>query len=522
MRDLLTLLENLAMAEAAKKDPNAPSTLFANGLTPTQINKEQARWDLLINKIKTNKPFVDNYTGEDVYIKPSEVNRLTQLKDSGNFKGEKVNIITKDGREIPMSQLAKNEEFGGSTKESVLLKPSLIKITDRDIPASDLYETIENNQVLASTEYGQVVQQLATYIVSGEYVQLPENYITKEKEKERKAIVDYAGEYLGVLALLYDRSRFPRKRQFQEWLGGDMGSLVLNFPSAANNNIADSYATITNPGTSHSLNISSKGTGGGAAPAVSGLKVSEDIKRNPKLRNAVKLIELCQAGKDVTGPSTIVQAFKIMDFLYQVNPNSIPKVWHKFLPFSVKAPKILQQSIDSINSGSRLPASYQQLLNTVNSETATDGGKLVYLIKKTIARAVNEDNAIPEFADTILQVLEMNFIQQYTDYHANGELTFATQWPSKLEGVVTLENKSSAKEPSSAGFSFKLGRNAQDYEDIGPDGATGDVVQPDEYGDDVEVAAADIVNPKRRKEPKTVEPVDTDTGGAGRKKRKTR
>jgi hypothetical protein len=522
MRDLLTLLENLAMAEAAKKDPNAPSTLFANGLTPTQINKEPARWNLLINKIKTKKPFVDNYTGEDIYIKPSEVNRLTQLKDDGQFKGEKVTIITSDGREIPMSQLAKNEEFGGSTKESVLLKPSLIKITDRDIPASDLYETIENNQVLSSTEYGQVVQQLATYIVSGEYVQLPEAYTTKEKEKERKAIVDYAGEYLGVLALLYDRSRFPRKRQFQEWLGGDMGSLVLNFPSAANNNIADSYATITNPGTSHSLNISSKGTGGGAAPAVSGLKVSEDIKRNPKLRNAVKLIELCQAGKDATGPSTIVQAFKIMDFLYQVNPNSIPKVWHKFLPFATKAPKILQQSVNSINNGSSLPASYQPLLATVNSETATDGGKLVYLIKKTIARAVNEDNAIPEFADTILQVLEMNFIQQYTDYQSNGELTFATQWPSKLEGVVTLENKSSAKEPSSAGFSFKLGRNAQDYEDIGPDGATGDVVQPDEYGDDVEVAAADIVNPKRRKEPRSTEPVDTDTGGAGRKKRKTR
>jgi hypothetical protein len=270
------------------------------------------------------------------------------------------------------------------------------------------------------------------------------------------------------------------------------------------------------------LNISSKGTGGGAAPAVSGLKVSEDIKRNSKLKNAVKLIELCQAGKDETGPSTIVQAFKIMDFLYQVNPNSIPKVWHKFLPFSAKAPKILQQSIDSINSGSRLPSSYQSLLATVNSEAATEGGKLVYLIKKTISRAVNEDNAIPEFADTILQVLEMNFIQQYTDYHSNGELTFATQWPSKLEGVVTLENKSSAKEPSSAGFSFKLGRNAQDYDDPGPDGATGDVVQPDEYGDDVAVAAADIVDPKRRKEPKTIEPVDTDTGGAGRKKRKTR
>jgi hypothetical protein len=65
-----------------------------------------------------------------------------------------------------------------------------------------------------------------------------------------------------------------------------------------------------------------------------------------------------------------------------------------------------------------------------------------------------------------------------------------------------------------------LGRNAQDYDDPGPDGATGNVVQPDEYGDDVGVAAADIVDPKRRKELKTVEPVDTDTGGVGRKKRK--
>ena len=49
MRDLLTLLENLEMAEAKKKDPNAPSTLFANGLTPKEIMKNDWRWDLLIN-----------------------------------------------------------------------------------------------------------------------------------------------------------------------------------------------------------------------------------------------------------------------------------------------------------------------------------------------------------------------------------------------------------------------------------------------------------------------------------------
>jgi len=312
---------------------------------------------------------------------------------------------------------------------------------------------------------------------------LPPEYIDKAKESERKAIVDYAGEYLGVLALLYGRSRFPRKQQFLEWLGGDIGELTLNFPSAANNNIADSYAVITNPNTSHSLNISSKGTGGGAAPAISGLKISPEVKRNPKLKNAVTLIELCQAGKDDTGPSTIVQAFKIMDFLYSVDPNGIPKEWHKFLPFASKAPKLQQQCIDSINSikgqkneknvyGLSLPVPYQKLIIDVNSEKASDGGKMVYKIKKTIAQLVNSKKVIPEFADTILQVLEMNFIQQYTDYNPNGEITFATQWPSKLEGVVTMENKSSAIEPSSAGFSFKLGRNASDYEDIGPNGET--------------------------------------------------
>lgn len=499
MRDIITLLDTLQ--EAAKKDPNAPQTLFSKGLTPTEINKDPKRWETFIQKITTNKPFVDNYTGGQIYIDPDEVKRLTKMKKDGTFKGEKTTIFTKDGNEIPMAQLAKNEEFGGSTKESVLLKPSLIKITDRDISATDLYEAIASNPILQKTDYGQVTIQLAQYIISGEFIQLPPEFLTKEKESERKAIVDYAGEYLGVLALLYGRTRFPRKKQFLEWLGGDIGELTLNFPSAANNNIADSYATITNPNTSHSLNISSKGTGGGAAPAISGLKISPEIKRNQKLKNAVKLIELCQAGKDDTGPSTIVQAFKIMDFLYSVDKNGIPKKWHKFLPFNSKSPKLQQQCIDSINSikgqknvkgiqSLRLPKIYQPLISDIHSDKASDGGKLVYAIKKTIAQQVNSKSVIPEFADTILQVLEMNFIQQYTDYHSNGEITFATQWPSKLEGVVTMENKSSAVEPSSAGFSFKLGRNASDYEDMGPEGPYIDI---DDNPVDIEPEVAQTV-----------------------------
>lgn len=472
--DLITLLE----ADGATAGADG---VKAKGLYPDELKKRE-NFATFITKISKGLPFIYHPTGEEIFIKRSEARRMQQLLDNGQFIGKKITILTDSGQEINLGELRKTEEFGGSSKENLRLKPSNIGITDKQIPATDLYEVIETNPALSETDYGRVVQQLAQYIVSGEYVQLPPEYLKKDKESERKAIVDYAGEYLGVLALLYNRSRFPRKRQFDEWLGGDLGEVVLNFPSAANNNIADSFAMITNPTTSHSLNISSKGTGGGAAPAISGLKLSDDIKRNPKLKNAVKLIELCQAKSD-SGPSTVVQAFKIMDLIFKANPNSINKAAHKFLPFESKAPRLMQQCIDSIKNGTKLPAPYQALISTIKSAKATDGGKMVYLIKKEIADAVNTRDAIPEFRDTILQVLSMNFIQQYTDYNPNGELTFATQWPAQLEGVVTLENKSSALEPSSAGFSFKLGRNQNDYSDPGPDGESGNVVTGDDLDD---------------------------------------
>jgi hypothetical protein len=51
----------------------------------------------------------------------------------------------------------------------------------------------------------------------------------------------------------------------------------------------------------------------------------------------------------------------------------------------------------------------------------------------------------------------MNFIQQYADYDAKTRvMSFATQWPAKLEGKITLESKSGATDPTKGGFSFKL------------------------------------------------------------------
>lgn len=453
MRDLINLIQNLSEGVV--------------GLSAGEIIKYEWRFNKFIDKIQKGEPFT-TIDGQEVVIDPAEAKRFFNMYHIGNsFKGNLQAKLADSNQQIPLSKLAKTGEFGGAAvaagqeastggKEGLIVKPSQIGITDKNIPAHDFYDVIKNNKELNSTDYGKVVTDLADYIISGEVVMLPPEYTEKDKEKVRKAIVDYAGEYLGVLALLYDRSRFPRRASFEEWMGGKIDDLVLYFPSKANTNLADSYAQITNPNTSHSINISSKGTGGGAAPAISGLKVPDYIRNDPNFSDAVEFIDICQK------QGTIAQAFSAMDLIYQTNPKAIDKKWHAFLPFSQKNPKLealAKQSIDAKKQRQdvKLPSKYSKLYSDIASSSASDGGKLVYAIKKEVADSVNNKDGIPTFKDAVLQILEMNFIQQYTDY-ANGQLKFATQWPAKLDGNISVENKSSAVDPTAGGFSFKLGR----------------------------------------------------------------
>jgi len=463
MRDLLNILDQV-LTEA----PN---------LAPSEFTNRPGRFEKFIEKIQNQQPFL-TVKGELVVIDPSMAQLFLSLAQEKKFVGSlSAKLLPGQSQDsIPLSQLAKTTDLGGATpmpskdgqpgaatadtKEGLIIKPSQIDICDREIPAENLYEIIAGNPALSATDYGKVVQNLANYIVSGEYVVLPDEYNQKSKEKVRKAIVDYAGEYLGVLALVYGRSAFSNKDQFIEWLGGDLGQLTVNFPKKANTNLADSFASITNPNTSHTLNISSKGTGGGAAPAISGLKISDEIANDPNLANAVNFIKICQASDKSGGPTTITQAFAAMDLIYEVSPESLPKKFLKYLPFSSKSPDLMARCVKMISEKdivSSLPTKYNDLFKDVDSARATDGGKAVYAIKIAVADAINNNNAIPEFRDTILTILEMNFIQQYTDYN-NGELTFETLWPAKLHGVITVENKSSAVSPTDGGFSFKIGR----------------------------------------------------------------
>lgn len=481
MRDLLNLLQSLTEAEDSKT------------LTPAVILKRPGRYEAFIDYIKKGKEF-KTVDGHLVRLHPSEADRIDALHNAPGgtqFKGS-IKVKLEDGKkEIPLSSLLKTSEFGGhkegsatpgsdtgeekKQKAGYLLNPSNIKITDVEIKAEDFGDMIVRNDKLNSTPEGKVAVLLAQEIMAGEGAILPEELRDSSHEKLRSALTDDAGEYLGVLALLYNQSEFPKRKQFEEWLGGNIEDLTLRFPSKQNERLADSYAEIKNPNTMHEVKISSKGTGGGAPPAMSGLKVPDEMRRNKKFAALVEFVDMCRDSKNV---STRQQPFKAMNIIYEHNPNALPKKFMKFLPWKDKDFEMAENSFLMYKANrkqeARLPEKYQSIwADTVFKNDSSDGGRMIYMIKKAVMDSINLNNAIPNFEAGVLNILDMNFVQQYAEYKA-GQIRFKTQWPAKLDGVVTIESKAGATDPTKSGFNFKLAPKAEEYVETdsyeGPEG----------------------------------------------------
>ena len=442
MRDLLNSLDQLTEAT----------------LSASQIVKYPERFDAFIDHIKNGRPFYTEADGQEVTLKKSEAKRFLQLYDQGLFTG-KIVATDIDGVQWPVSQFRKTAEFGGASskptddentelnKEGVMVKPSQIGICDHDIAAPNLVGEITGNSILQSTEYGRMVIQAATSIALHEPAVLPREIIQTESIK--KAIVDYAGEYLGVLALVESEIDFPDLNEFLEWLDSDIGSLILNFPSKSNTPLADSFATISN-GQGRQINISSKGTGGGAAPSLSSLTIPDSVRKKKAYKTAVDLIDLCQ-NPNLPQPRSVSQIFQVMNLLHERIPDSIPKEFRKFLPWDSS---VINDVRDSMKQGKKM-VKYRPLFATLNSQ-GEDGGKLTYVTKLAVMKIINSGE-VPEFQAAVLEILDNNFIQIYTTVNnKTGILKFVAQWPAKLNGHVTIETKSGATDPTKGGFSFKL------------------------------------------------------------------
>jgi hypothetical protein len=461
MRDILNLLENILTEKS--------------NLAAGELNKDRARFNTFIQYIQTGKPF-NTLDGKEVTVDPSEADRFLELKQTNKFGGT-LKALGTDGMQYPISSFLKTADFGGHAakpgvpgepadvgdqkqavgKESALAKPSQIKITDQNIPASALGSAIVNNPILKSTDYGRAIIECAKQIMAGQPATLPPEIMAQRKGVV-PAIRDYATEYLGVLALVYNQTNFPNRDAFLKWLGGSLESIILNFPTKANTPLADSYASLTNPTTDHQINISSKGKGGGAAPAISKLEIPDQLYKKKQYRDALAFVEICKQ------KGVAMQSFTAMDYLNQLAPSYIPEKFRPFLPFT---DEIKTTALNSVKNNTPLPE-YQSLWNDIvfKAEDASDGGKLIYAIKNGVVEAINA-GAIPNMQAVILEILDYNFVQQYSDLNKN-TLVFHTQWPAKLDGHIEMSHKSSAKGPSDGGFSFKLGPKEITTEELVP------------------------------------------------------
>jgi hypothetical protein len=446
-------------------------------LAPNIINKNAERFNSIIGYLRG--PDARFYFAKQppgigqpfVVAAPDLADEWETLKSQGQFSGTNVKVRDNQGRAWPVSAFLKTAEFGGQAakpgeegeiqKEAALLKPTQIGITDKPIAAGNLGKEIINNPTLQSTDYGRAVIQMAQQIMAGKNPVLPKELIGT---KIGTSIQDYAGEYLGVLAMVTGVSDFPYKEEFLEWLGGDLKSLTLEFPSKANTNIADSYASITNKNTNHKINISSKGEGGGAPPSVGGLKIPDEIRDDPKFQTAVDFIDLADTSRkggrfQLPEPKTVSQVFQAMNLLHERVPDSVPAKFQKFLPWDISIVDKAIESMEAFKDGKEksMPR-YKSAWSDIRfKKPSSDGGKLVHAVKLAVMEAVNEGQAIPNFQDVILRILGMNFIQQYALLDGkSGVMTFRTQWPAQLRGKVSLESKSGATDPRKGGFSFKL------------------------------------------------------------------
>lgn len=421
-----------------------------------KLTKEPGRFNNLVADIKSRQPLYLP-DGTPVVIDPTEGDKLVQAQQAGTLKG-RVGLKAEDGKLYPLTGFLKTKRYGGEaippgqeettapTKEGLKLKPSQIGLTNQNIPASKLGQAIANNQVLNSAPAGKVVIELTNAVTNHQPAVLPKGL----DKNVVAAINDYAGEYIGVWALINNESEFANRDKFLEWLQMPIEQLTLYFPSKSNTSIADSYALV-NPTSGHQINISSKGKGGGAPPSISGLKIPEHIRAKKQYATAVEFIDIIQ-NKSLPSPTTVSQPYAIMNMMAQRVPTAIPAEFRNFLPWNVN--DITVAVTDSLKRGTPMPQ-YQNLWARFKFKgDSSDGGKLTHAVKVAVMEMVNS-GAIPEFEAAVLEILDYNFIQQYTTIK-RGIMTFQTQWPAKVNGRITVETKSGATDPTKGSFSFKL------------------------------------------------------------------
>jgi hypothetical protein len=468
MRDILNLLDNLTEEKlAASQMPINKASGVVNPKTGNPYNRQE----LFLIKVKTGSPFT-LVNGGEVVISPKEAKNVAAWLATGP-KGT-ITLQTADGDTVKNTELQKTVEFGSKEAENIPIKPSDVFATDEkqaiddfgnnieDIlksggfPASDMYNKIAGNPKLASLgKLGDAVIYMARQANEGQTPIFPGDL----NKDQIKAIELYASEYIGALALVTGAAPFIRgsREQFEEFVGGNLADMIMFFPKASNNPLADSFSVVNNA-TGHAVKISSKAAGKGAPPSLGSMKFPDEVRK--KYPESTEFLDAAQD----PGVSSFTQPFLLMNYLYEIDPNKIPKPYRSMMPFS---PELVAQLENSNKTGKAVPRKImglfeKQLSAKVRDGAATDGGKAWWATIQDMMRLVNNDKIIPDFRAALIESLGYNFVQLYTKVKGNKLVTEAF-WPAKISGQVKLKTKGSAGEQKGK-MSVEISPGGQDLD----------------------------------------------------------
>lgn len=472
MRDLIDLLDKIlseshvdetSLSEAKLSASEMPAKKMS-AFTDPATGKVLSRQELFLWKVMNSSPFELTGGRGQVVINPKESANVKNWLSQGMTKP--IILSTAEGDTIKNTDLQKTVEFGSKESEQIKLKGSDVFATsDTDVtdfgnsieallsaggfPAIDTYDMIANSpQIKKLGKIGDAIIYMAKQITQGQMPIFPDNL----SAQEIKAIELYASEYLGVLALISGIVPFKQgnRKDFDEFVGTDLGSMIMYFPKSVSNPLADSFS-VTNDETGHSIKISSKAAGKGAPPSLSSLKLPDDVRA--KYPEAAEFLDSAQD----PSVSTFAQPFSMLNAMYEVNPSAVPKEYASLLPFSNELISTLEATI---KSNKPVP---KQIMNVFNSRLSekvknsdnTDGGKAWYAVTTDIIKAVNKGSAVPNLREALIESLGYNFVQLYTNVKGNRLETYAF-WPAKIKGQVKLKTKGSAADPKKGKLSVEI------------------------------------------------------------------
>lgn len=454
MRNLIDILN-----EANLGAPEIPATK-ASAVKDPKTGKLLNRPALFLQKVATGSPFT-LVSGGEVTIDPQETSKVEAWVNSGP-KGS-IALKTTDGRTVKNTDLLKTVEFGSKESETIKLKGSdIFDTTDQEVkdfgnsvnavlaaggfPASEMYSKIAGSpQIKKLGKIGDAVILMSREAAEGRVPTFPPGL----KPAEIKAIELYASEYIGVLGLLSGATTFKRgtREEFDKFVGTNLNDMIMYFPKASNNPLADSFSVV-NDETGHAIKISSKAAGKGAPPALGSLKIPAEVQK--KYPEAYSFY---QTATD-TSLSAFTQPFAMMNWL-AANTDA-PNPYKSLTPFS---DELVAQMLDSAKKGTPLPPKIMKIFNSrlgakVQANPAPDGAKAWYAVIKDVINGVNS-GAVPNFQPAIIQSLGFNFIQLYTNAKGN-KLVSEAFWPATIHGEVKLKTKGSSADPTKGKISIEI------------------------------------------------------------------